>query len=164
MKREQHGVTQISSWAALDVYKGQTHMLVDSEGIMWVATTKGLNRYDPVYDRFIRYYSSDSNLYNIIWGMLELDSGELLLATQGGIALVDKVSRKLISAVTAIKKIAFLDGVAVKSLAKGANSSLWFGSTHQGLYRFNLASKHYERFHFIDCDSVTYTPMTLQTM
>ena len=68
----------------------------DRDGILWVATDGGVNRYDEASGRFVAYNIVDSTRHynaNWVYGLFEDGKGQLWIATcMGGIFVVDKQS------------------------------------------------------------------------
>ena len=68
----------------------------DRDGILWVATDGGVNRYDAKRHRFVPYHIVDSTRRyhaNWVYSLFEDNDGRLWIATcLGGIFVVDKQS------------------------------------------------------------------------
>ena len=80
---------------------GPAHQITqDPEGMMWVATEKGLNRLDPVTSRITCYRhrqnDSSSIASNRIISTLESSRGTLWVASEGGLDVFDRHSGKVI--------------------------------------------------------------------
>ncbi|HEX4576687.1 MAG TPA: two-component regulator propeller domain-containing protein [Edaphobacter sp.] len=65
----------------------QVHALcVDKSGTLWVATSTGLNRFDPVTRTFTNYDESNGLPNSNVNGILEDERGDLWLSTSNGIS------------------------------------------------------------------------------
>jgi signal transduction histidine kinase len=58
----------------------------DRNGILWLGTTVGLNKFDKKNKRFIRYHKKDGLPSNSIQGILEDSHGNLWLSTNNGVS------------------------------------------------------------------------------
>lgn len=61
----------------------------DKNGILWIGTDGGLNRFDPVKETFSVYTAKDGLANNVVYGILEDDSGHLWLSTANGLSRFD---------------------------------------------------------------------------
>ncbi len=62
----------------------------DRSGNLWVGTEGfGLNRFDRLAKRFVRYTEQDGLANNVVYGILEDDLGFLWLSTNGGLSKFD---------------------------------------------------------------------------
>ena len=62
---------------------------MDHTGILWVATEKGLNRFDPATERITTYYESDGLANNSVSHILEDERGYLWISTHYGLSRFD---------------------------------------------------------------------------
>ena len=58
---------------------------VSKSGTIWIGTEKGLNRFDSSRQQFTRYGAKEDLSGNIIYGILEDDSGNLWISTNNGL-------------------------------------------------------------------------------
>lgn len=75
-----------------------TSIYRDSNGDMWVGTSNGLNRYDEKNNKFIKYYSSETNqsiTNNYITDIDENEEGELWVSTMDGISVINLATNKI---------------------------------------------------------------------
>ncbi|MEN8250395.1 MAG: SpoIIE family protein phosphatase [Bacteroidota bacterium] len=109
----------------------------DNNGILWLATNGGLNRFDPIKEEFSAYTEEDGLPTNYIASILPGESDDLWLATRAGISRV--VKDKSTSKVTFVNYdnedglggTDFIAQVAFKS----SNGKYYFGGEH-GLNEF----------------------------
>ena len=88
----QHGLT----------YSAVRDILQDSKGYIWIATLKGLNRYDGYNIK--QYYKSDDGLSsNCIEKLLLLGQDTLLMGTNEGLCLYDMMREKFTTIVPQTK-------------------------------------------------------------
>jgi ligand-binding sensor domain-containing protein len=74
-------------------------LLVDNEGVLWIGTDDGLNRYDGRSIIVYRNIASDSTSLsgNVIWSLLEDRFGTLWIGTQGaGLSKYDRIHNSFI--------------------------------------------------------------------
>ena len=107
-------------------------ILVDQHGMIWLATTEGINRFDPATERFTRYTEADGLPTNLTEAILEGDNGEMWIATQNGISQM--VTNEALGKVTFINYNS-TDGLGGDSfLAQAATRApdgrFYFGGDH----------------------------------
>ncbi|MBI3194374.1 MAG: hypothetical protein HYZ34_07925 [Ignavibacteriae bacterium] len=87
--RFQHNPTDstgLSNNIVTSVYEGADARLPDGQGILWIGTGAGLNRFDPVTQQFNHYTEADGLPNDFIYGILPDDDGNLWLSTNRGIS------------------------------------------------------------------------------
>ncbi|MBK7651249.1 MAG: hypothetical protein IPJ20_11650 [Flammeovirgaceae bacterium] len=72
----------------------------DSQGMIWLATPEGVNKFDPVTETFTRYTEADGLPTNLTVGVVEGDDGEMWIASQNGLSQM--VTNKNLNKVTFI--------------------------------------------------------------
>ncbi len=113
----------------------------DKNGIFWIATREGLDRFDPVKEKFTVYTENDGLPTNNLTSVLEDNSGNLWISSENGI------SRMIVSKSSG--KVSFVnyntrDGLSSTSFSnpqaaiKASSGKLYFGS-NQGLNEFSPA-------------------------
>src|SRR6185369_130259 len=110
-------------------------LLADPDGSLWVGTQAGgLNRYDPVLDRFTGYEATagpDSTASRLVTALARDKDGRIWVANGGGrLQWVDRVHERLID--TPLGESASLR--MVRALQPARDGAMWIG-TNQGLYR-----------------------------
>ena len=120
-----YSLSQNHVWALAD----------DPDGSLWVGTQAGgLNRYDPVLDRFIAYESErvgDSTASRLVTALLLDRSGRVWVANGGGrLQWVDRERQRLVD--TPLGESPSLR--MVRAMLQGQDGTIWIG-TYQGLFR-----------------------------
>jgi len=109
----------------------------DTDGILWLATDIGLNRFDPVKEEFKAYTEEDGLPTNLISSILPGDGNDLWISTSAGIAKM--VSDNETGKVTFVNYDSEdgLGGMNFTSLIalKSSNGEYFFGGDH-GLNAF----------------------------
>ncbi|MCB9219755.1 MAG: SpoIIE family protein phosphatase [Ignavibacteriales bacterium] len=109
----------------------------DPEGILWLATNLGLNKFDPVNETFKVYTEDDGLPTNYIASILPGDGKDLWLATRNGISkMVTDLETGQVTFVNYDTEdgIEGMDFIALVAL-KASNGQYFFGS-EQGLSAF----------------------------
>lgn len=122
----------------LDSRHGLTYSAVrdiaqDHKGYIWIATLKGLNRYDGYNIR--QYYKSDNGLpSNCVEKLLLLGNDSLLLGTNEGLCIYDMTKEKF-------TPIAWPNKSAPHVLDMLSNGQTIFIASTSGLYTYDRASR-----------------------
>jgi signal transduction histidine kinase/ligand-binding sensor domain-containing protein len=58
----------------------------DRQGVLWLATDQGINSFDPVTEKFMRYSEEDGLSTNQVRGILEGEEGEMWFSTTKGLS------------------------------------------------------------------------------
>jgi ligand-binding sensor domain-containing protein len=116
-------------------------LLADPEGSLWIGTQAGgLNRYDPVLDRFTGYESavgSDSSASRLVTALARDKDGRIWVANGGGrLQWVDRAHERLID--TPLGEYASLR--MVRTLLPAHDGAMWIG-TNQGLFRADTGAR-----------------------
>ena len=121
-------------------------LLADPDGGLWVGTQAGgLNRYDPVLDRFTSYESaagSDSSASRLVTALARDKDGRIWVANGGGrLQWVDRAHERLVD--TPLGEHASLR--MVRALLPAHDGAMWIG-TNQGLYRTDADARAMAEF------------------
>ncbi len=110
----------------------------DKNGILWIATQNGLDRFDPVSKKFKTYYEEDGLPSNNLTALSEDNGGNLWISSDNGITRMNMDSTDgRVSFVNYDTRYGLIsttfNGLAA---AKGSDGKLYFGSD-QGLVEFS---------------------------
>jgi len=121
-----------------------TVVLRDSKGVMWVGTTKGLNRYTPGSNTVFNNEASDSTSISsdTILSLYEDYNGDLWVGTGSGINRYNKENnsfdRLLNTGVSSPSR-------NIRTIIQDVHSFIWAGSD-SGLFRIHPVTFYYEQF------------------
>ncbi len=124
--------SSISGNNIMDIFEDNSHVL-------WIATYKGLNRFDYSFKKFIRYKNDPSNLFsinsNIVNTIYQDREGTLWVGTHnGGLnktnIFQDHFENYLNSNITS-------DRTNVNAFLEDSKGNLWVGTFGGGIYIFN---------------------------
>jgi two-component system, sensor histidine kinase ChiS len=111
--------------------RGVLSLLVDSNGFLWISTTTGLVRFDSTTETFMRYDTSDESTMKIAdamaRAMVEIPTGELLLATAGGLTVIDPKTQTSRFILHDANNTQSLQSKSVWSVAVDRNGDAWVG-------------------------------------
>ncbi|MGB5437947.1 MAG: triple tyrosine motif-containing protein, partial [Maribacter sp.] len=128
---EPENKNSLSSNIVFDIFE-------DSRGMIWLATTEGINKLDPESEKFTRYSEVDGLPTNLTEGIIEGDNGEMWIATQNGLSQM--VTNENLGKVTFINYNASdgLGGDIFLALAatRATDGRFYFGGDH-GLTTFS---------------------------
>jgi signal transduction histidine kinase/streptogramin lyase len=107
-------------------------LLIDRDGMLWIGTGDGLNKFDPMTQRFIAYRDETSpNPGSQIWSMAQDQGGNFWLGTQGsGLLRFDRKTEQL----RAFGGVTTLSNPYVSTVYADRANRLWAG-TFNGLDR-----------------------------
>ncbi len=107
----------------------------DADGILWLATNSGLNRFDPEKETFKVYREEDGLPTNYIASILEDDYGDLWIATRNGLSRMSRGNERVTFVNYDAKDgLGGSDYIAQVAL-KASNGKMYFGGEH-GLNEF----------------------------
>jgi signal transduction histidine kinase/ligand-binding sensor domain-containing protein len=122
----------ISSNILMDVYE-------DNNGIVWITSYAGLNKFDPATGQFIHYTKEDGLPTNLTESILAGDDGEMWISTQGGLSKMiyneslEKATFINFYAKDGLGGNSFINQVAARSSSSSSSSSsgkFYFGGDH----------------------------------
>lgn len=115
-------------------YSAVRDIVQDKKGYIWIATLKGLNRYDG-YD-IKQYYKSEDGLpSNCIEKILPLDNNSLLLGTDEGLCIYDMLTEEFIN-------ITSPDKESLNIIDLLDNGQTIFLASEKGLYTYNHENRN----------------------
>jgi signal transduction histidine kinase/ligand-binding sensor domain-containing protein len=114
----------------------------DKTGSMWVATVKGISKYNSLKRKFRSYYEKpekpDQLSYNNIMCFAEDKSGDIWIGTDGsGLNELQRNTGKLIHFNNLPYNLNSSSGTSVITLCVDHENTLWIGSYNNGLVRKN---------------------------
>jgi serine phosphatase RsbU (regulator of sigma subunit) len=108
----------------------------DDEGILWLATNAGLNRFDPVNNKFMAYQEKDGLPTNYVASILEDNNGNFWLSTRNGLSRVNfSGDRPTFVNYDGNDGLGGSDYIAQVALS-ASNGKMYFGGDH-GLNEFS---------------------------
>lgn len=114
----------------------------DSYGFVWIATSYGLNRYDPIKRQFVNYYANPADTGalsdDLVLAVFEDRQRNLWVGTRNGLNLYDRTTNTF-------RKYFVKDGLAhntINSILQDRDSNLWL-ATNFGLSLFDIKSQKF---------------------
>ncbi|MCP4537831.1 MAG: hypothetical protein GY832_11865, partial [Chloroflexi bacterium] len=124
-------------------------MIEDNEGFLWIGTTAGLNRFDPITEQFTRYQhdpTHDNSLsHNEVLAIYEDSAGILWIGTKNGLNQFDKISQTFGHYFHDPHEVDSLSHNQVQAIVQDHEGVLWVG-TAAGLDRLNRADDTFTRY------------------
>ncbi len=100
----------------------------DSYGFVWIATSYGLNRYDPIKRQFVNYYANPADTGalsdDLVLAVFEDRQRNLWVGTRNGLNLYDRTTNTF-------RKYFVKDGLAhntINSILQDRDSNLWLAT------------------------------------
>jgi len=130
-------------------------LLADGAGALWIGSEgDGLRRYDFAQRRFDSHKAElaallapgESQVRVRVNAIANAGNGELWVATHRGMLRYDPATRTGRALAVAAERSDALPDADVRSLATGADGSLWIGTLNGGLVRYEPARERWERF------------------
>lgn len=113
-------------------------ILQDSCGLIWIGTGNGLNSFDG--RTFRTYYIHNSTVSsNRILSLAELDAKTLIVGTNSGICLYDKL-KDVLEPLRVNTEYGVSISCEVNRIAKDKNGNFWIATLGQGLFMWNPAT------------------------
>ena len=117
-----------------------SHLLIDRERILWIATADGLNTFDPATQRFTVYRDETSPSGTQLVSMVEDKVGNLWLGSVGsGLLKFDRKTQRLRAGVATVSN------PVVKAVYIDHANILWAGTLH-GLDRLDMSTGSITRY------------------
>ncbi len=152
------------------------NIMLDHSGLLWVATIKGLNWFNPATEKFTQFMSEPDNVAsigaNVVQDVIEGQGGRIWVATWGGgLARIDSDRRTvtriplLLPPKSGTSTDAVQEGMAaapldkINALAEAENGVIWFGvrssssSDIGGLGRYSPKEEQFTFYPYFSEDS-----------
>jgi len=119
----------------------------DSLGFLYIATTKGLVKYDGITFKIINLYAHSENepADNNIMSICICKSGNIAIITGSG-ALLELDVKKEIIKVIIVPFQNYLKGNDSLKIFEDSSENLWIGTSGHGLFKFNKKNAEYVKF------------------
>ncbi|NCD72444.1 hybrid sensor histidine kinase/response regulator transcription factor [Mucilaginibacter agri] len=118
----------------------------DHLGRIWVGTMDGLNLFDPVTERFTRFYHHDNQLGSVsnnkIWSLFTDNRGQIWVGTDNGFNQYLEKSKSFKNYLPSLSNPFAMKGKSVNAIIQHG-SDLWLGNWGEGLNRFDLNSERF---------------------
>ena len=126
------------------------NLLEDASGVLWIATQKGLNRYNKDSNTFTHYLNDtakDTSIsHNVISAIYEDRSNVLWIGTQGGLNRFDKENGTFTLYLHDPDDPASISGDRVMSIFEDNEGMLWLGIEGGGLNKFERKTGTFTRY------------------
>ena len=126
-------------------------MLMDTQGVLWIATNKGLNKMDKVTGKFTRYYfnaKGTNPAADQINELYEDSQGKLWVGTSAGLFQFDRNTTQYSSYFHNIKDESSLSNNEITSINEDKNHQLWVGTQSAGVNRFDRNTEQFKRYSY----------------
>ena len=121
-------------------------IISDSYGFVWIATAFGLNSYDPVKEKFVNFFHSNTDSAslsdNMIFALYEDRSKRLWAGTNNGLSCYDRSTNTF-------KNYYTTDGLpsnTIVNIVEDKNLNLWL-PTNNGLSLLNLENNDFTNYY-----------------
>jgi len=116
-------------------------IIQDEEGFIWLATLRGLSRFDS--SDFLNFSKDKSDEYSIpdivVEEMILMPDGELWLSIYDvGITVFNKTSQKFTSKKNTHSPLFQMPNDSLLGVAKDKNNNVWFSLYGEGIYQWNV--------------------------
>ncbi len=128
--------------------------LVDHQGVLWVATSQGLNRYNSATNDFSHIQGfinsseaalSDKTPVEVLFSLALAEDDSLYVGTSEGLFRFNPQRDQF-------QQINSLGRQVIRELYVDSDNSLWIGTSESGLYRYDLVSQELRQWQFDAAD------------
>ncbi len=140
----------------------------DADGVIWVGTQKGLNRYDKATGVFTRYTHDSDNPSSLgsdnIWSVYVAASGTVWVGTDDGLDEFDREAATFTHHRNDPEDGGSLSGHKVTAILEDRNGTLWVGTRKGGLNRLDKRSRSFKRYLHNTDDCTSMSSNTVQSI
>ncbi|HFC30922.1 MAG TPA: hypothetical protein ENJ44_07765, partial [Oceanospirillales bacterium] len=118
----------------------------DDEGFLWIATQKGLSRFDSIeFVNFSKDKSNPDSLPDIlIEELINMSQNQIWMSVNDvGIVTFDKTTQKFSSIKNNQSKLFTLPNNNLYGIDKDQNNNIWFSLYGEGVYQWNVKQKRF---------------------
>ncbi|MBF0102457.1 MAG: response regulator [Desulfobacterales bacterium] len=131
-----------------------TQLYEDQNGILWIGTYDGLNRYNKLSNTFDVFKHDPANPNSLINNVFNLSSsaitedsnGFLWVGTQGGLCKFDQKTEQFTCFTHDPNDPTSISGNDIYCILRDSEGQLWIGTKDAGLNRFNQSNHTFTRF------------------
>ncbi len=132
-------------------------VITDKEGMIWIASKKGLAVYEPLSKKIIVHKNipNDNNTisHDHITDLYEDKLGNIWIGTENGLNLYNKKKKKFKRFFYNKQSENSLESNFVSSIIKDKEGNLWVGTTGSGLYKIKINGNSYKFENFKNTES-----------
>jgi signal transduction histidine kinase/ligand-binding sensor domain-containing protein/DNA-binding response OmpR family regulator len=122
------------------------YLFCDENGLLWIATYKGLSCFDPQTRKFTSYTRDNSPLPgNVIFALKEDRNRQLWIGTDNGLACIDKLTRTM----RVFDADDGLGGKIVCAIEPDDQNNIWL-STHSGISKYSPSENRFTNYYTSD--------------
>ena len=132
-----------------------TQVFQDADGVLWIGTNHGLNRYDKTDNTITRFFKDDANPESSLAGntfnlssqtIIQDRDGHLWFGTQSGLSRYDPASGRFSNYFHDPNDPTTLSDNDIYSLYQDRDGYIWVGTRSQGVNRFDPNTHTFKRF------------------
>lgn len=126
-----------------------TALYEDSQGILWVATNDGLNKFDRTNDSFVRFeHKPDQNSisHNKIQSLEEDQDGNLWIGHLNGISIFNKERTQFTNYQYSIDNPKGLNNNYITHIYQDKTGNMWVGTRNSGLNTFYNSKNNFKLY------------------
>ncbi|QGQ95968.1 GHKL domain-containing protein [Paenibacillus psychroresistens] len=125
-------------------------MKQDKDGVLWIGTGKGLNKFDKASKTFTHFNfknnETDNDKINLINALAIDDQGIIWVGTSAGLVRFDSKTSKFSSSQQIAVLASSIGDDMITSLSLDANQDLWIGTQSAGVTRFDHKNRLFSSF------------------